>query len=143
MYGEKMKSRASKATVVLADDDSAMLSAVHDLLEHEFDILAMVDDGEKVFKAVAAYSPDLILLDIGMPRMTGIQAALQLQKAGFTTKLVFLTSSEDPEFVRAVSELGGSYVLKRRMMMDLKEAIHQTLAGKLFCSHFRSGDARR
>lgn len=123
-----------KPTVVLADDHGRVLSELKMLLRDEFDVVATVGDGAKAVQAVAELSPDVVVLDIGMPGTNGIQAAHRLRDLGFTSKLVFLTVQQDADCVEAAGAMGASYVLKARMYSDLSTAIAEALAGRLFFS---------
>lgn len=129
-----MTSFRRKPTVVLADDHGRVLSEVAMLLRDEYEVVATVDDGAKAVQAVTQLTPDVVVLDIGMPGTNGIQAARRFQALGFTPKLVFLTVQLDADAVEAACALGACYVLKARMYSDLSIAITEALAGRLFFS---------
>jgi DNA-binding NarL/FixJ family response regulator len=129
-----MRSFDRKPTVVLADDHPRVLSTVGEILANEFDILAGVSDGIKVVQAALKYKPDILVLDIAMPGLDGIQAAREVKRLTLPARLIFLTVQEDPDYVRAAHDLGASYVLKHRMHIDLPHAIKETLAGRMFVS---------
>lgn len=79
--------------------------------------------------------PDVIVTDISMPVLNGIEAANQLNEAGCTSKIIFLTVHSDPDFVRTCLATGAfGYVVKSRVATDLLPAIHEALAGRLFIS---------
>jgi two-component system response regulator DesR len=100
----------------------------------EFEIVSAVSDGSLAVEAVTGLKPDAVLLDIHMPRMSGLEAAQQLRNSGSSTKIIFLTIEKDPEYVRLATALSASYVIKSRMGRDLIIAIKEALAGRLFVS---------
>jgi DNA-binding NarL/FixJ family response regulator len=130
--GEK---RPSQTRILLADDHAPMIERVTSLLEPGFDVVGSVNNGADLVSEAARLQPDLIVLDISMPVLTGIQAAQELRQAGSTAKLVFLTIHERVEFVRACLAEGAlGYVVKSRLAVDLLPAIHEALAGRRFIS---------
>jgi DNA-binding NarL/FixJ family response regulator len=125
--------------VIVADDVAPMLSMVADILRESFGIVALVRDGRAALDAVLELEPDLIVLDISMPGMTGIEVARQLHERRHKTKIVFLTLHEDPEILAACLAAGAlGYVTKIVMHKDLIPAIHEALAGRVFVSSFSS-----
>lgn len=126
-----------RASVLLADDNSAILAYVGKLLERakEFDIVATVSDGASVLREHWLLRPDVIVLDISMGELSGIDVARTLREAGCTSKIVFLTVHEDFDFLNAAIGVGGlAYVVKSRLGVDLIPAIKSALADKLFVS---------
>jgi DNA-binding NarL/FixJ family response regulator len=120
---------------LLADDNSAVLNHVTRTLRKEYDIVAAVTDGESVLKQYPRLRPDVIVLDISMGDLSGIDVARRLRDSGCHSKIVFLTVHEDSDFVNAAMGTGASaYVVKSRMSTDLVSAIEAALAGKLFVS---------
>jgi DNA-binding NarL/FixJ family response regulator len=125
----------ARPRIVLADDSQDLVKMVARQLETEFDIVAAVNNGQRAIEMVAELAPDLVVLDICMPILDGIETARRLRASGSTTKVIFLTALEDPDFVTAVASLGAlGYVLKPRLMTDLVQAIHSAIRGELFCS---------
>jgi DNA-binding NarL/FixJ family response regulator len=125
----------SRARILLADDHQEIRDLVIKMLEPEFAIVRAVADGQALLEAASALSPDVCLLDISMPIISGIEAANQLKESGSTAKIIMLTVHEDPDFVRAALNSGASgYVLKSRMGTDLPLAVKRVLAGKTFLS---------
>jgi DNA-binding NarL/FixJ family response regulator len=105
------------------------------LLEPEFEVIGAVGDGCALLEAAAQMKPDVCVIDISMPVLSGIRAATQLKETGSTAKIIFLTVHEDPDFVQAALDAGASgYVLKSRMASDLRNAIKGVIAGRLFIS---------
>ena len=126
---------AKLARLLLADDHAAMPGKSVSLLESEFEIVGTVGNGLDLIRAAARLDPDVVVLDITMPGLDGIEAARRLQHAGCRAKLVFLTVHEDPDYVRAAMDAGGAaYVAKSRMASDLIAAVHAALDGRRFAS---------
>jgi DNA-binding NarL/FixJ family response regulator len=121
----------AKTRVIIADDNAMMRDKVVMLLEPEFEVVAAVSDGEALVDAVPRFDPDLGVIDISMPRKSGIEAARQLRDNGSKMILVFLTVHEDPDFARAAFDVGATgYVVKSRMVTDLLSTIRGALKGK-------------
>jgi len=121
--------------VLLADDHPAMVEHVTQLLEPEFEVVGAVTDGRAVLEAVAHFAPDVLVLDISMPVLSGLEVARKLRQAGSRTKIIFLTVHEETDFVRESFVSGASgYVIKARLATDLRGAIHEALAGRSFIS---------
>ena len=125
----------NRARVLLADDHSAVLDRVSALLSATFEVVGAVSDGRELIFAGKRLDPDVIVADITMPRLSGIEAAHQLREAGFRAKFVFLTIHVEREFVDAcVAEGALGYVLKSHMKTDLIPAIQGALIGRTFIS---------
>src|SRR5262249_61999449 len=92
-------------------------------------------DGEQLVSASMKLAPDVVIVDISMPVLNGIEAAEKLSRMGITAKVIFLTVHADADFVRACLEAGAAgYVVKSHVAVDLVPAIRQALAGKIFVS---------
>jgi DNA-binding NarL/FixJ family response regulator len=125
--------RNPKIRILLADDQQEMLEIVARLLEDEFDVIAAVADGERVIEAAVRLAPDLLVLDISMPILNGIEAASCLNESGSRAKVIFLTVNEDPVIVEAAFSVGArGYVLKQRLATDLIPAIRYVLHDRMF-----------
>lgn len=121
--------------VLLADDHHPLLDRVVSLLKMRFDVVGAVNDGKSLVSEAERLQPDVIVLDITMPVLTGIEAAHELQEAGSTAKLIFLTVHQSAEFVRQCFAEGGlGYVTKSRMVTDLIQAINEALSNRPFVS---------
>jgi DNA-binding NarL/FixJ family response regulator len=121
--------------VLLADDHAAVRNQVSGLLASRFDIVAKVADGGSLVEAVTRLHPDLLVLDISMPVLNGIEAACKLREAGSQARIVFLTVHEEPEFVEAAMAAGArGYVFKSRLATDLLPAIQSALADTPYVS---------
>ena len=130
-----MNTETKIARVLLADDHAEILTQTRNVLAGEFEIVGSVANGFDVLKATARYDPDVVVLDITMPGLDGIETARRLEKSGCRAKLVFLTVHEDPDYVRAGLRAGGSaYVIKARLASDLVSAVHEALEGNRFVS---------
>ncbi len=121
--------------VLLADDHHPVLNRVVSLLKERFEIVGSVNDGRALVIEAARLQPDVIVLDITMPILTGIEAARELYEAGSKARLVFLTVYQSKAFVRECFANGGlGYVTKSRMMTDLVPAINEALSNRHFVS---------
>ncbi|MDH4088356.1 MAG: response regulator transcription factor [Nitrospira sp.] len=114
--------------VLLADDHSLMLAGLRRLVEETCDVVGAVEDGRALVEAVQHLEPDLILLDISMPLLNGIDAARQIRKLHHPAKLIFLTMHTSPSYVTEAFHVGASgYLLKRSAPMELPLAIEAVL----------------
>jgi len=121
--------------VLLVDDNEDFLAVAARLLEPEFEVVRAVGDGEALIEEAARLEPEVLVLDISMPGMCGIEVARQLRAAGCRAKIVFLTVHGDPDYVRAALNAGGQgYVVKCRLVSDLLLAVREALDGRLFIS---------
>jgi DNA-binding NarL/FixJ family response regulator len=124
-----------RARVLLADDHEAFLAATARFLEPEFDVVETVGNGQMLVEEVPRLDPDLLVVDIAMPVLNGIEAARQLRAAGSRAKIVFLTVHADEDYVRAAQDAGAlGYVVKSRLASDLAPALREALAGRAFVS---------
>ena len=124
-----------RARVLLADDHDALLHKVGRLLDGEFDVIGKVRDGQALLDAAEWLRPDLLIVDISMPIMGGIEAAHRLMESGSNARIVFLTVHEDPDFIEEAFAAGASgYVIKSRIASDLIAAANEVLAGRSFTS---------
>jgi DNA-binding NarL/FixJ family response regulator len=122
-----------KPTVILADDHTLVLEGFRRLLEAHCELLATVGDGQALLQAVAQHRPDIVILDISMPVMNGIEAARALTSKSPSTKLVFVTMHADPAYIRAAFQAGASgYILKQSLGDELTQALHTVLRGQSY-----------
>ena len=125
----------AKTRVLLADDHQTMLARVRRELGEEFEIVATVTDGKAAVEAALLYDPDVLVTDISMPVMDGLQVASALKANHSRAKIVFLTIHEDADFFDAAFSAGASgYVTKARLSTDLIVAIRHVLRGHKFLS---------
>ncbi len=124
-----------RVRLLLADDNEDFLRVAARLLESEFEVVGTARDGQTLIEEVAHLQPDILVLDISMPGMTGIEAARQVRKAGCRAPIVFLTVHGDSDYVSAAFLAGGQgYVVKCRLASDLLIALKEVMAGRSFVS---------
>lgn len=130
------KEHTAIARIVLADDNPAMLDSVAEiLLDADYDIVGVVCDGTCVLAEVGEAQPDILVLDISMGDVNGLELARILQEQKFPGKVIFLTVHEDQELLSAAIAAGGyAYVVKSRVDLDLLPAIQAAMCGELFVS---------
>lgn len=122
-----------KPTVILADDHTLVLEGFRRLLETHCELLATVGDGQALLQAVAQHRPDIVILDISMPVMNGIEAARALKSKYPALQLVFVTMHADPAYIRAAFQAGASgYILKQSLGDELPQALHTVLQGQIY-----------
>ena len=120
-----------RARILVADDHDEMRKTIVRLLKEQFEVLAAVADGPAFLDAVDRLKPDLCIVDISMPTMSGIEVAQRIKATNAHTKIVFLTLHDDSDFRAAALAAGADgYVTKARMGGDLLPAINAALAGR-------------
>lgn len=125
----------SKIRVLLADDYRPLLESASRLLGPRFEIVDVAQNGQALVEAALNLKPDVIVTDISMPMLNGIEAVERLREAGSTSKIVFLTVLSDPDFIRTCMATGAlGYVIKTRLAIDLESAILEAVAGRIFIS---------
>jgi DNA-binding NarL/FixJ family response regulator len=119
--------------VVLADDHSLVLEGLHKILEDEYDIVGMAEDGRTLLKVAQQHNPDVVIMDISMPQLNGLDAARQLCKLLPTCKIIFLTMHADPAYAKEAFQAGASaFLLKRSAASELMLAIHAVLKDQFY-----------
>jgi DNA-binding NarL/FixJ family response regulator len=122
-----------KARILLADDHTLIVEAFKTLLEPQFEIVGMVSDGRKLLQVAPSLKPDVVLIDIGMPMLNGLDAGRQLKKILPSVKLIVLTVNEDYELaVEALRDWASGYLLKNSAGSELVKAIGDVLKGKQY-----------
>lgn len=125
----------SRTRVLLADDHLEFLTGIKLALLDRYDVVDTVQDGEALVRAAQTAAPDLIISDISMPAMNGLQAALKLKELGLSVKFIFLTVQSSASYVKRAMRVGASgYVLKPYATEQLPEAIQEVLAGRTYVS---------
>src|SRR4249919_4075488 len=119
--------------VLLADDHAMLLGAFEKLLAEDCDIVGQVADGRALVAAADTLKPDLIVLDISMPLLNGLEAGRQIKQKLRHVKLVFLTMNEDGDLAAEAFRSGASgYVLKRSAASELATAIREVMQGRTY-----------
>jgi DNA-binding NarL/FixJ family response regulator len=117
--------------VLMADDHSLILAGLRKLVEAECEVVGEVEDGRALIEEAQRLKPDLILLDISMPLLNGLEAARQLRKLVPDSRLIFLTMHASPTYATEAFQAGASgYLLKRSAASELSQAIKFVLQGK-------------
>jgi DNA-binding NarL/FixJ family response regulator len=125
----------NRIRILLADDHPGFPKLVESMLEPAFEIIGSVSNGRSLIDTAIELKPDVVVTDISMPILNGIEAAAQLRKSGCESKIVFLSIHSDPDFMRACLSIGAlGYVIKPRMATELVHAIQEALAGRVFVS---------
>jgi len=124
-----------KARILLADDHSFILEGVRRLLENHYDVVGSADNGQALVEAALKLTPNLVVLDISMPILNGIDAAKEIKQALPATKLVFLSMHSSGIYLRKALEAGASaYVLKSGASDELLKAIESVRNGQSYVS---------
>jgi DNA-binding NarL/FixJ family response regulator len=124
-----------KIQVLLADDHESILAKLRLILSNDFDVVGAVSNGYEAITEVQRLDPDVLVIDISMPGVDGLQAASRLHSQRVRTKIVFLTVHEDEDFVNAAFSAGASaYVTKSQVTTDLIPAIEAAMRGGRFVS---------
>jgi DNA-binding NarL/FixJ family response regulator len=127
--------------VLLADDHLLVAEALKSLLEPEFDLVGVVEDGRALLEDAGRLQPDVIVADITMPNLNGIDALTQLRQAGDQTPVVFLTMHRDATFARRALDAGASgFVLKHSASVELVAAIRAALQGRTYLTPQLTGE---
>lgn len=129
--------RGRRPRVLLADDHALVLEGLTRLLEPECEVAGMVEDGRSLVEAAVRLRPEVILVDISMPLLNGIEAARRLKKLLASTRLIFLTVHADPAYAAEAFSAGASgYLLKRSGAAEVMEAIRRVMRGQVYVSPF-------
>jgi len=127
--------------VLLADDHLLVAEALKSLLTPEFDLVAVVEDGYALVEAAGRLRPDVIVADVTMPRLNGIDALVRLRQGGDQVPVVFLTMHRDVTFARRALEAGASgFVLKHSAPAELIAALRAALQGKTYLTPQLAGE---
>lgn len=127
--------------VLLCDDHLLVAEALKSMLAPEFDLVGVVEDGRAMVEAAGTLRPDVIVADISMPGLNGIDALVQLRQGGSRVPVVFLTMHQDVSFARRALEAGASgFVLKHSAPAELVLAIHAALEGRTYLTPQLTGE---
>jgi DNA-binding NarL/FixJ family response regulator len=134
-------SRPGRPRVLLADDHRLVAEGLKSLLTSEFELVDVVEDGHALVAAGKRLRPDVIVADITMPHLNGLDALVQLKKDNPRVRVVFLTMHKDASYARRALDLGASgFVLKHSAPDELISAIQSALAGKVYLTPALAGD---
>jgi DNA-binding NarL/FixJ family response regulator len=126
---------SNRVRVLLVDDNEAMLARAAAVLTPGCAVIGTARNGPAAVEAAKDLLPDVIVLDISMPGMTGLEVATELRKARSTAAVVFLTVHSEAELIEAAQAAGGiGYVLKARLASDLMIAVQEACCGRPFVS---------
>ncbi|HEY2470305.1 MAG TPA: response regulator transcription factor [Terracidiphilus sp.] len=121
-----------RKTILIADDHALMLEGLARLLGTEFDVIGTAQDGRAVLQEAERLRPDIIVLDVGMPGLNGIEAARKLARNS-SAKVIFVTQQLSPEYVHAAFAAGAkAYVAKQSAASELIAAIHLAIANRYY-----------
>ena len=134
-----------KIRIVLADDHRIVAEGVRGLLEDAgYDVVAVVGDGRALLRAVEERLPDVIVADVSMPLLNGIEAAEQLKRSGSTAKIIFLTMHPDVSYAaRALAAGAAGFVLKHSAPGELLTAVGEALAGRTYVTPRVAAELKR
>ena len=119
--------------ILLADDHTLLVEAVKGLLEPEFEVAGVFPDGRALIDAVCELNPDLVVMDISMPMLNGLDAGRRLKQMRPAVKLIYLTMNDDPDLAAEAFRVGASgYVLKTCASSELVRAIREVLRGRCY-----------
>ena len=119
-----------KLRILLADDHLLVLEGFRRILERQHELVGTVEDGRALLEAAKELQPDIVILDVSMPLLNGIDAAAQLKKICPRTKIIIVTMHADTEYVQSAFEAGATaYVLKRSAVDELEQAIRAAITG--------------
>ena len=131
----------SKARILLADDHRIVIEGLKKLLEPEYDVVGTVEDGRALIAAVAELQPDVVVADISMPHLNGIEAVRQIKEKSPRIKVVMLTMHHDAQSAVRAFEAGASgFVLKASASNELITAIGEAMRGKTYVTPLIAGD---
>jgi len=131
----------SRPRILLADDHTLLLDAFKALLEPEFDVVATVVDGRTLLDECARLHPDVVVLDIAMPLLNGLDAGRQLRSRRDAPKLIYLTMNPNPDLAGEALQFGASgYVLKSSAATELTQAIREALKGRSYITPLIAGE---
>ncbi len=124
-----------RTRILLADDHPAALEMFARMLSADFEVVGTAEDGEAAVRSALSLAPDVVVLDVEMPKLDGFAVARRLVASGSPARVVFLTAYADPDYLDAALRVGASaYVLKAHAAEDLVQAVRLALEGRQFIS---------
>ncbi len=123
----------TRPTVVLADDHTLVLEGLRKILETEYDVVGTAEDGRVLLNVAQEQNPDVVVMDISMPQLNGLDAGRQLHKMLPTCKIIFLTMHAEPTYAKEAFQAGASgFLLKRSAASELILAIQAVLKDQFY-----------
>ena len=131
----------NRASVLLVDDHKIVADGLKSLLENDFELVGIVGDGIAMLEAAKRLRPDVIVTDIAMPRLNGLDAVRQLKREGIPAKVIFLTMHSETHLATEAFRVGASgYLLKHSAGDELISAIHEVVKGRVYLSPLITAD---
>jgi DNA-binding NarL/FixJ family response regulator len=131
----------SKPRLLIADDHQILADGLRGLLEPEFDVVGVVADGKELVSTAMRQRPDVIVTDVTMPSLNGVDAAVQLREAGVRAKVVILTMHRDVAYARRAMEAGAAgFVLKHSVALELITAVREAVRGRTYVTPMIAGE---
>src|SRR5262245_10188138 len=131
----------TRPRILIADDHQILAEGLRGLLDSEFEVVGVVADGRELVAAGKKHNPDVIVADITMPSLNGIEAAGQLRDVGVEAKVVFLTMHRDVAYARRALEAGAvGFVLKHSAAAELVTAVREALRGQTYVTPMIAGE---
>ncbi len=131
----------NKPRLLIADDHNILAEGLRHMLEPGFEVVGLVSNGQELIAAALRLSPDIIIADITMPEMNGIDAVIQLRAQGGTSKVIFLTMHRDVAYARRALDAGAAgYLLKHSVSSELTSAIREVLQGRTYVTPMIAGE---
>jgi DNA-binding NarL/FixJ family response regulator len=129
---------------MIADDHQLLVDGLRGLLEPEFEVAGTVGDGRALITVAKALRPDVVVADITMPSLNGIDAIVQARAEGVEAKVVFLTMHRDVAYARRAMEAGATgFVLKHSAAVELVTAVREALQGRTYVTPMIAGELLR
>jgi DNA-binding NarL/FixJ family response regulator len=131
----------TRPRVLLADDHRILAEGLRSLLEPECEVVGVVGDGRELVAAAAKYRPDVVVADVSMPMLNGIDAAIQMRATGLSVKVIFLTMHRDVAYARRALDAGAvGFVLKHSAASELVTAVRTALRGQTYVTPMIAGE---
>lgn len=131
----------SRHRVLIADDHHIFAEGLRALLEPEFDVVGLVGDGQDLVEAAGTLRPEVVVTDVSMPSLNGIEAAARLRELGVTARVVVLTQHRDVAYARRAMAAGAlGYVLKNAASSELVTAVREAVHGRTYVSPLIAGE---
>lgn len=122
-----------RARILLADDHNMVIEAIKNLLEPEFEVIDTASDGRSLVSKAIKLNPDVIVMDISMPLLNGLEAGRQLKAALPEVKFIYLTMNQDQDIIAEAFQIGATgFLVKHCAYSELRNAIRQTLLGRSY-----------